>query len=72
MALITRIHDLVKNDSQFIIATHSPIIMSYPNAIIYNIENSYAAINYEDTEHYQVMKRFMNNTKGMLDILLEE
>lgn len=72
MALITRIHDLVKNDSQFIIATHSPIIMSYPNAIIYNIENRYAAINYEDTEHYQVMKRFMNNTKGMLDILLEE
>jgi predicted ATPase len=46
--------------------------MSYPNAIIYNIENSYAATNYEDTEHYQVMKSFMNNTKGMLDILLEE
>ncbi|MFZ7101528.1 MAG: AAA family ATPase [Peptococcaceae bacterium] len=72
MALVTRIHDLVRKDSQFIIATHSPIIMAYPKAIIYNIENRYASISYEDTEHYQVMKSFMNNPEGMLDILLEE
>jgi predicted ATPase len=72
MALITRIHELVKKDSQFIIATHSPIIMSYPNGIIYNIEDNYAKIDYEDTEHYRITKRFMNDTNGMLNILLDE
>lgn len=72
MALISRINDLVKNNSQFIIATHSPIIMAYPNATIYNVETGYKEIAYEDTEHYIVMKNFMNNTEGMLDILLKD
>ncbi|PKM49766.1 MAG: AAA family ATPase [Firmicutes bacterium HGW-Firmicutes-7] len=70
MALISRIHELVRNDSQFIIATHSPIIMSYPNATIYSIEHEYTKMSYKDTEHYQVMKSFINNPGGMLDILL--
>ncbi|OEF96559.1 AAA family ATPase [Desulfuribacillus alkaliarsenatis] len=72
MALVARIHELVKNDSQFIIATHSPIVISYPHATIYNVEDGYATISYEETEHHQVMKSFMNNTKGMLDNLLSD
>lgn len=70
MTLISRIHELVKKDSQFIIATHSPIIMSYPNSIIYSLDDGFKEIEYEDTNHYQITKRFMNNTSKMLDILL--
>ena len=72
MSMISRIHDLVGQDSQFIIATHSPIIMAYPDAFIYEIKNGIKQVKYEETENYQITKSFLNNTEGMLDILLEE
>jgi len=71
MALISIIHDLVKDDSQFIIATHSPIIMAYPNAIIYLVDDGYKQANYKDTEHYNITKDFMNSTEKMLSVLLD-
>lgn len=71
MSMITRMHQLVQQDSQFIIATHSPIIMAYPGATIYEIKDGFKPVEYEETEHYQVMKTFLNNTSGMLDILLD-
>lgn len=71
MSMITRMHQLVQQDSQFIIATHSPIIMAYPGATIYEIKDGFKPVEYEETEHYQVMKTFLNNTRGMLDILLD-
>lgn len=71
MSMLTRMHELVGEGSQFIIATHSPIIMAYPNARIYQINEGFEQVNYEDTEHYQVMHSFLNNTHKMLDILLE-
>lgn len=70
MAMISRIHELVKEKSQFIIATHSPIIMAYPHSKIYSIDDNYKEIYYKDTEHYNVMKNFINNTDKMLDILM--
>lgn len=72
MAMISRMHDLIKAGSQFIIATHSPIIMAYPDSIIYEINNEIKVVKYEETEHYQVMKSFINNTQGMLKILMSE
>jgi predicted ATPase len=72
MAMISRMHDLIEAGSQFIIATHSPIIMAYPDAVIYEINNEIRAVKYEETEHYQVMKNFINNTQGMLDILISK
>lgn len=72
MAMISRMHDLIEEGCQFIIATHSPIIMSYPDAVIYEINNEIKAVKYEETEHYQVMKNFMNNTQGMLEILMSK
>jgi predicted ATPase len=71
MSMIARMHDLIKLGSQFIIATHSPIIMAYPNALIYQIQDGYEVVKYEDTEHYQVMKTFINNRQKMLRILME-
>ena len=73
MALVARMHQLVNMNSQFIIATHSPIIMSYPNAHIYTLlNNGLKRIKYEETEHYQDMKDFMNKYKEMLEILMSE
>lgn len=72
LSMITRIHELIKQDSQFIIATHSPIIMAYPDSYIYEINKGFKKVRYEDTEHYQVMRSFMNNPQKMLKILMED
>ena len=73
MALITRIHDLVLKDSQFIISTHSPILMSYPNATLYQIgEGGICEMDYTETEHFLVTKEFLNNHERMLRVLMDE
>ena len=73
MTLLARINDLVKDDSQFIIATHSPILMAYPHAeIIMLSETGIKSVAYEETEHYILTKRFLNNTERMLHYLFEE
>ena len=71
MALISRIHQLVEMHSQFIIATHSPIIMAYPNADIFEVREGFERVAYQDTENYCVSKSFLNNTEKMLKILME-
>jgi predicted ATPase len=73
LAALAHIHRLVKRGSQFIIATHSPILMAYPDATIYACtEDGVAAIDYLDTEHYKVTHDFLANPKRMLDVLLAE
>ncbi len=73
MSLLSRVHELVTQKSQFIIATYSPIIMAYPNATIYHLgSDGITKVNYEDTEHYVVTKEFLNNPERMLRILLED
>lgn len=72
MSLLVRINELVQNDSQFIIATHSPILLAYPGAAIYELtEDGIHRTPYEETETYSVMKSFMDNPKRMLKYLLE-
>lgn len=46
--------------------------MAYPNSVIYEIKDKIKKVNYEETEHYQVMKNFINNKKKILDILINE
>jgi predicted ATPase len=73
MSMIARMHELVESDSQFIVATHSPIIMAYPNALIYLLaEDGIERIEYMETEHYRVTRDFINNHVRMLDILMSE
>lgn len=72
MSLIARIHGLVQENSQFIIATHSPIVMAYPDAIIYELKNGFNEVKYKDTEHYQITKKFINNTEKMMNMLIGE
>lgn len=73
MAILTKIHELVEKNSQFIIATHSPILLSYPNAEIVEIkENHVQLITYKECEHYVLTKQFLENPEKMLGYLLEK
>jgi predicted ATPase len=73
MAMLTRMHELVGDASQLIIATHSPILMAYPGATILEIaDGELRRVQYEETEHYQVMRRFFQQRERMLRILLGE
>jgi len=73
LSVITRIHDLVRENSQFIIATHSPIIMAYPDAFIYLFStNGIRKIAYEETEHYRITRDFLGNRQRMLKVLMED
>ncbi|MBU3215797.1 AAA family ATPase [Clostridium estertheticum] len=71
MSMITRIHELVNMGSQFIISTHSPIIMAYPESTIYEIKDKMEVVRYEETENYQITKNFINNRDKMLRILID-
>lgn len=72
LKLLVLMDKLVKLNSQFIIATHSPIIMAYLNADIYVVkEDSIAKTKYEDTDHYQISRYFLNNREKILKELFE-
>lgn len=71
MAMLTRTHELIQKRSQFIIATHSPIVMAYPDSIIYELtENGIRKKSYVETENYKVSHQFINNHENMVKILL--
>lgn len=73
LAMISRIHQLVRASSQFVIATHSPILMAYPNSRIYQIgAGGLEPVRLEDTEHYIVARRFLNDPRGQIARLLDE
>lgn len=73
LAVLKRMHELVNKNSQFIIATHSPILMAYPGARIYQItEGCFEKISYEDTEHYKVTRSFLDNPARMLEMMFQE
>lgn len=72
LAVLSRMHDLILDNSQFVIATHSPILMAYPNAIIYMCgKDSLSQVEYKDTEHYQLTRDFLANPERMLKILMD-
>ncbi len=72
LALLSRMHDLVRRGSQFVIATHSPILMAYPDAAIYQLgDGAPRLVDYRDTEHFTVTRNFLTRTDRMLAILLE-
>ncbi len=63
-------HSAAETDAQFIIATHSPVLMGIPDSDIYFInESGVKLINYEETEHYQIYKSFLENRERFLRYL---
>ncbi|MDO4401074.1 MAG: AAA family ATPase [Coriobacteriia bacterium] len=70
MALMKR---LVDADSQFVVSTHSPMLMAFPGADVVEIgDDGMRRVDYRDTEHYQVMLHFLENPEQMLAYLLDE
>ncbi len=67
------IHDLANGGSQFIIATHSPIILGYPGATILSFDGEeIAEVDYETTDHFQITQYFLNNRESFLHKLLDD
>ena len=73
LTLLGEMDQLVREDSQFIVATHSPILMAFPNARLYLLdETGIRAVEYRETEHYQLTRSFLENPERMLRILLSD
>jgi predicted ATPase len=73
LSALTIIDQLVKKNSQFIIATHSPIIMAYPRSkIILLSDRDIRETDYLDTDHYKITRDFFDRRETMLKVLLDE
>ena len=71
LTLIAEMDRLVRDDSQFIIATHSPMLMAFPDARVLELsETGIRPVDYRETAHFRTMKYFLNNPEGMLRELL--
>ncbi len=65
--------ELVKRESQFIISTHSPILMAFPHAEVLELsEGGIHPVPYQQTEHFLLTKQFMNDPERMLNALFEQ
>jgi predicted ATPase len=73
LALLRRFYDLAQQGSQFVIATHSPILMSFPGALIYALtERGPERAEWADLEHVQILREFLNHAEVVLGELLTE
>lgn len=72
LALLRRIHDLVDEGGQFIIATHSPLLIAYPDATIYELDDrGIERASYDDTQHVSLYRAFLASPEAFLRHLLE-
>lgn len=72
MRLLTIMHDHAQNGSQFIVSTHSPILLSYIYADIMNVDDGLRSIAFRDTNIYQLYKRFLDCPEKMQTLLFDE
>lgn len=73
LSFLVLVNEILKNqNTQFIIASHSPILLAYPGAQILSFDSGkIKEIYYEETEPYKITKGFLDNTKAYMDKLLE-
>lgn len=73
LALLKLIHERIGQGCQFIVATHSPILLGYPGTLIHWLDgDGIRQIDFRETKHYQVTKRFLDDPEDMLRRLLAE
>ncbi len=73
LSFLAMLHGYCERQSQFVIATHSPIILAYPDAWIYRLDaDGIRRVAYEETEHFKVTRAFLTQRDKMLRILMEE
>ena len=71
MRLMCYMKELVNRNSQFIISTHSPILMTFPGAEVLEItEDGINSVDYRETEHFMITKRFMDAPEKIVEELL--
>ena len=69
--LMQRIDELVSRESQFIIATHSAMLLTFPDAEVYQIqENGIASVPFRETAHYRTTVRFLQNPESAIEDIL--
>jgi predicted ATPase len=67
MSLLIRIKELAAMGAQFLIATHSPLLLAYPEALIWGLsKEGIQRMEYRDTDQFVVMKRFLDDPEGMM------
>lgn len=71
LSLLCLINDLVKNGSQFIIATHSPILISYREGKILDLNQNFKEVKYENTDIYSLYKMYIENPYEMQNRLFD-
>lgn len=73
MTLLIEINRLVQDGSQFIIATHSPMLLAFPGATIYQLSDTgVTEMSYEDVEHVNITRDFLNAPQAYLKRLFSE
>ena len=73
LALMRRMHDLTAQGSQFIVSTHSPILLGYPGARIYVLsESGIEETAYEETEIVKLTRAFLQDREGFFRHLFED
>lgn len=72
MRLLTKIHSLSKNGAQFIIVTHSPILLSYCDAQILNADDMLKLVQFKDAETYSIYSHFLQCPEKMQKLLFDE
>jgi predicted ATPase len=73
LTCLRRIHELVRQNSQFIIATHSPIILAYPDSTIYSCEaDGLRAVDYEEADPVRLTQSFLQARERFLRELLAD
>jgi predicted ATPase len=64
---------LIEAGCQFVMATHSPILMAYPGALIYRLDDTgLAPVSYEETEHFSVTRNFLLHRESFLKELMKD
>ncbi|WP_246539736.1 AAA family ATPase [Telmatocola sphagniphila] len=72
MTFLSIMHNYVRLGSQFVIATHSPILLAYPEAQIFLLDSEGIHLRkYEETDNYQITRNFLNRTPQILKILMD-
>ena len=73
MRMMHIMHELIQKNSQFIISTHSPILMAYPGAeVLYLTKEGIHSVTYRETDHYQITRQFLNHPEQMCNYLFAE
>ena len=69
--LMQRMDALVREDCQFIISTHSPMLLAFPGAEVYQIrEDGISSVRFQDTDHYRTTIRFLQNPESAIGDIL--